>query len=283
MFRFNGKRVFLTYPRCAAPKESLLEYAKTAWGAKWALVSTEKHADGTLHLHALIQWERRIDTKNQRFFDWGEYHPNIQSPKNWAACKTYVRKDGDWVESDDVEENYFEMAKGMNREQWISYCIGNKIAHGYCMMIWHEITDANTIREFEAEAEWIRGDLAQYKWDDLYQGKALQIKGASGIGKTTWAKVHAPKPSLMVNHIDALKQFRAGYHKSIIFDDMSFLHMPREAQIMLLDADNPRQIHVRYGIVQIPARVPKVFTSNVKIFEEDDLAIARRLNKHSFI
>ncbi|AXH74413.1 MAG: Rep catalytic domain protein [Expellivirus minnis] len=282
VFRFNAKRVFLTYPRCTLEKESLMLHASRAWGAKWVLVARERHADEGLHLHCLVVWEQKQDTRNERFFDWQGFHPNIQVPRNWKACETYVKKDGDFVESGSMEENYYELARGMEREAWISYCIRQRISHTYCMMIWNEVHDVNTISEYFPNLDWIREDLRRYDWNDLWRGKALILQGSSGIGKTTWAKLVAPKPCLMINHMDALKQFKVGYHQSIIFDDMSFMHMPREAQITILDMDNPRQIHVRYGIVQIPANLPKIFTCNVKIFEDDDAAIKRRMNKHLF-
>lgn len=104
------------------------------------------------------------------------------------------------------------------------------------------------------------------------------ISGPSGIGKTTWAKAYCQLPALWVTHMDDLRLFRAGFHKSIIFDDMSFCHMPRESQIAIADTQQSRSIHIRYGVARIPAGIQKIFTSNVEIFQEDE-AIKRRINK----
>ena len=108
------------------------------------------------------------------------------------------------------------------------------------------------------------------------QKLTLLIIGESGIGKTTWAKRMMPKPILFVSHMDDLRKFKLSYHKSILFDDVKISHMPETAQIHLLDTENPRSIHVRYGTVRIPARTPKVFTCNTYPVTYELPAIKRR-------
>ena len=107
---------------------------------------------------------------------------------------------------------------------------------------------------------------------------SLWIKGPSGIGKTTWALRCAPKPALFVRHVDTLREFRNGYHKSIIFDDMSFSHLPRQAQIDIVDRFHPQQVHIRYAVAYLPVGISKIFLSNDLIFNYDE-AINRRLTK----
>jgi len=106
---------------------------------------------------------------------------------------------------------------------------------------------------------------------------SLWILGPSGIGKTTWALTYAEKPSLFVRHLDTLRQYRCGYHQSLIFDDMSFSHLPRQAQIALVDRFHPQQIHIRYSVVNLPANIQKIFLSNDTIFTTPDEAIYRRI------
>jgi len=106
--------------------------------------------------------------------------------------------------------------------------------------------------------------------------KALILVGESGVGKTTWAKTHIPKPCLFVTHIDELKGFIKGYHRSILFDDVSFKHYPIQAQIHLVDFYDPRSIHVRYGIASIPANTVKFFTCNEDPFDLEHPAVSRR-------
>lgn len=117
---------------------------------------------------------------------------------------------------------------------------------------------------------------------DLDVNRSLIFWGPSGIGKTQYALALLPG-ALFVSHMDSLANFDASQHSGIIFDDMSFNHLHREAQIHLVDYDQPRDIHVRYKTAQIPANTKKIFTTNVekgRIFDIDDPAIKRRLKIH---
>lgn len=105
---------------------------------------------------------------------------------------------------------------------------------------------------------------------------SIVIVGASGIGKTTYAIKHAAKPSLLISHIDQLKKFKPGHHKSIIFDDINFTDQPVWKQIQLVDHELPRAIHVRYGVIEIPASTSKIFTCNDFPFAHHE-AIIRRI------
>lgn len=92
--------------------------------------------------------------------------------------------------------------------------------------------------------------------------KSHLIMGPARIGKTEFAKAHFPDGFLFVRHIETLLKFDPEHHTGIVFDDMSFRHIPREAQIHLLDIDNPSDIHVRYLVAHIPANTKKIFTCN---------------------
>lgn len=103
------------------------------------------------------------------------------------------------------------------------------------------------------------------------------IVGPAGCGKTEFAKCHFENP-LFVTHMDDLLNFVTEVHDGIIFDDMSFAHLPRNTQIFVTDVDNARSIHCRYSPAHIPANTRKIFTSNVlDIFDFNDDAIKRRV------
>lgn len=86
--------------------------------------------------------------------------------------------------------------------------------------------------------------------------------------------------------MDKLRQLSVD-HDGIVFDDMSFAHMPITAVIHLLDTEFERDIHVRYGTVNIPANTKKIFTYNTNNpFLSDDVheqaqldAVNRRIDK----
>ena len=82
----------------------------------------------------------------------------------------------------------------------------------------------------------------------------------------------------MVTHTDSLKNFRPGYHKSIIFDDVDFNHFPRTGQIKVVDYFYAQDLHCRHRVATIPANIPKVFTCNEWPLC-DDPAVLRRIKK----
>ncbi len=123
----------------------------------------------------------------------------------------------------------------------------------------------------------IRGDysLSQFAWNPITDWtKTHIIMGPAGCGKTEFAKAHFENP-LFCTHMDDLLDFDE--HDGIIFDDMSISHMPRTAQIHLVDQDNPRSIHCRYARAQIPAGTKKIFTCNEMCMNIYDEAISRRV------
>lgn len=118
------------------------------------------------------------------------------------------------------------------------------------------------------------------QWRLEMQQKSLIIWGPPGIGKTELAKALLGENYLFVSHMDQLTQYDKSFHSGILFDDMSFLQIHREAQIAITDWDNERAIHVRYQLALIPAATRKIFTTNIeggRIFDLDDGAIMRRL------
>jgi hypothetical protein len=96
--------------------------------------------------------------------------------------------------------------------------------------------------------------------------RVLFLSGPSGCGKTQWAAHQFDNP-LFIRQLDQLKEFKPGYHDGIIFDDMSFNHMPLESCIHLLDWDMPSAIHCRHTNAFIPAKTRKIFTTNKTLFE----------------
>jgi len=123
--------------------------------------------------------------------------------------------------------------------------------------------------------------LEDFKWPAIEDWKTSYIIwGDAGIGKTEFAKAHFKNP-LFVCNMDDLKDFSED-HDGIIFDDMDFKHIPREAQIHILDVDNPRTIKCRYENAVIPAGTKKIFTTNVAggwIFDLNDAAVLRRVTR----
>lgn len=107
-------------------------------------------------------------------------------------------------------------------------------------------------------------------------GTSTVLVGAPGLGKTQYVKALFPR-ALWVTHMDDLTRYDPELYDGIIFDDMSFNHMPRCAQIHVCDTEEDRSIHCRYTTARIPAGTTKVFTTNDWGLFGDDAAIRRRL------
>lgn len=280
---YNGKRFFLTYPRCdVLPCFLALWLEERAPTAYW-LVAQEEHEDGGKHLHACVEF-----TRTQRHaVDWLDYeghHPNKQDPRKWEACKQYCKKDGVFIEGPDsakVDNTRMapsEHVKTFDTEsEWYDYCVKQRISYQYAVWYWNSIRpDPATILENDHDGI-VCEPLRAFAFNPD-ERRALILIGPSGCGKTTWAKRNTPKPCLFVSHIDDLRKFRSGYHIAILFDDVNFTHWPRESQIHLVDFDDTRSIHVRYATATIPAKTYRIFTANIMPVNGDDEAIRRRIN-----
>lgn len=276
---YNGKRFFLTYPRLDSSPHELVAFLQEKDSLAYYVVCRELHIDGTPHLHACVEFK-----KHQRHgVDWLDFqgkHCNKQDPRKWDACKNYVKKDGDFVESeqlDDTGVDLEQLVKASGSEiEWMKYCVEQKLQYSYARWFWDHLRGGDCTITNNDHVGIIKEPLKSYLFDN-WTRKALILKGASGCGKTTWAKIHAPKPCLFVSHIDQLKKFVCGYHVSIIFDDVSFTHFPRVAQIHLLDFDNVRAIHCRHAVAHIPSGIHKIFTCNEWPVVRGDDAIERRI------
>jgi len=77
-------------------------------------VARELHEDGHPHLHCYLYYKERFSCKNERFWDIGGYHPNIQVAKSLRAVKTYIKKDGDYIQEG---MNYAEEVKAITEHR----------------------------------------------------------------------------------------------------------------------------------------------------------------------
>ena len=283
-FRINAKQLFATWPRTNVHLEDLHEWLILKLSPSHLITSRELHQDGESHYHAYIEFRNRKDIRDARLLDYEGRHANIGPVRNKQAAIQYAKKDGTFLEwfneGINNEFNPYTIASTMELPEYFETCRKMKVSYQYALQAWNytlqRANDINTITgeqpiEGSIHAPYLRlliPETSRTNW----------IKGPSGIGKTTWALTVVPKPALFVRHLDTLKQFRCGYHVALIFDDMSFQHLPRTNQIMIVDTDHPQQIHVRYGVVNLPAKLTKIFLSNDDIFTEDP-AIMRRIKK----
>lgn len=283
-FRKQGNQFFLTYPRCNKDKDDVLVDLLIRTKPNKCVVAHELHADGSSHIHVGIEFGSRKDIKNERYFDIEEFHCNIQVCKSWKAVVNYISKEGDltWY-PDDLDLSAQEDTEGAtdltphegeSEAQWLHKCISRHVGYGYAARLWalSKVDRGDVI----PKAPEIGTLCAALEALDIGYTKPVVMTGKSGIGKSTWCMRKGPWPMLLVSHMDDLVKFDSSYHRSILFDDMSFLHMPLQAQIHLVDSDLPRSIHCRYRTARIPAGTVKYFTCNTNPFSDEE-AITRRI------
>lgn len=281
-FKFDSQTAFLTYPHCDLPHSAIIDHLKSIKDLAWARVCSELHEDGQPHRHVVCKFISRVQSRNQRIFDVAGKHPNIQPIRSISRALAYVSKDGEFtdfgaVPSERGEDiNWMEIAATVDEGQYYMLAHRNRVAFQYAHKFW-ELGRKHSCEINDKYEPDISRECTFLQEKQCPDGTVVLV-GPSGCGKTSWAKRVCTKPALWVRHIDVLRSFRPRYHKSIIFDDMSFMHMPREAQIHIVDQTDEAHVHCRYGHAVIPANTQKIFTANDYPFTVDP-AIDRRVNK----
>lgn len=284
-FRFDSCHVFLTYSQATIERDALHAFINGVCPTEWCRIATELHADGNTHCHVIAKFVRRFTSRDERVFDYEGYHPNIQPVRSVPKCIKYVGKGGEFTdygtlpstESKGCAEEAFALAGDPDELKYIKACHYARISPIYAKRA-RELAfgkeDSIIPEDYVAD---ISRECARLRTAELPGNVSTVLVGPSGIGKTSWAKRVAPKPALWVRHIDVLRLFKQGYHKSIIFDDMDFKHFPVVSQIHIVDLDEKSQIHCRYGYATIPAGTIRIFTCNEDPFTVCPM-ITRRTN-----
>lgn len=283
-FKFDSQYVFLTYPHSSFNHDELHRFINSLCTTEWLRICTEQHADSDTHIHAVGKFTKRFQSRRPDIFNFNDRHPNIQTVRNVTKALAYVSKDGEFSDYGAIPtggikrtlDEALSLADDPDESKYLRACLEARIPFQYAkrMRELKFISNDNTIDSlYQACLEWERADLQQ---QTLPENCCAVLVGPTGCGKTSWAKRVAPKPALWVSHMDVLRQFRPGYHMSIIFDDMCFHHMPVQAQIHLTDWTCSRTIHCRYNSATIPANTVKIFTCNEYPFS-DHPAIERRI------
>lgn len=296
--RIKGKRFLITWAHHNVDDlEEIHTFLNGIGTVKFARIAREHHQDGDIHIHAYVEYERALDRRNTRLFDHNGKHPNVKpkrTKKEWTNAYTYIEKEyafEDFGENPQTEEepenvNIVERARqSVSYEEYLNWGQNAGVPFGFVREAWN-IASRSPPTTFQ-EGDVIGGTISlfalQHMVFDPNTRKALVIEGDTGIGKSVWAKTHAPRPALLVSDIDDLKHLRRDYHRSIIFDDVSFAHIPRNIQIHLLDFDTSRTIRCRYINCAIPEGMHRIFTCNYGYFPflEGDAAIDRRITRVS--
>lgn len=284
-FKFDAHRAFLTYAQSDFDLNGLHQFLDGLAGVLWARLCRETHETGEPHVHAVVQFRRRFQSRSASIFDFEGRHPNIQSVRDVRRSLEYVTKEGNYVDfgavpTFDKKRTVAELRElaGGPEGDYLQACAESGLQYCYAKrfreLSWRDETTAIG-EDYVPDLAWESPLLALHEPQD---GLSTVLVGPAGCGKSAWAKRHARKPALFVTHIDTLREFDPTYHKSIIFDDMAFKHLPLQPQIHIVDQFDSRQIHCRYGVAKIPKMTQKFFTCNEEPFVDHD-GIRRRIYK----
>lgn len=310
-FRLKGKKFHLIYSQCGLDADYIFDHLKTTRPVIRARIAYETHEDGSPHRHVAIEFSRPWDTRRadaERIFDIDGFHPSIKPirvAKHWTHLwEEYLTKEDS--EPHDFGEEYIE---GETTEVDTSTCVSRarelsdfaeylewvereKRNPYLARLAWQEVHRADsetTLTDADIDHDELRGRISDLQLQDLeYDGGvgprgpvSWILQGPSSIGKTSWAKLHAPKPALWVTHPDVLKAYCPRTHKSIIFDDVSFRHRPRSDQLKWVDRREPASVHLRNVHKTIAKGVHRFFCcndgdDNLPVILDGDDAMAAR-------
>lgn len=66
------------------------------------VIASEKHQDGSPHVHAFVKYTKKVLFGPNRWDIYG-HHGNYQVAKSWNAAAKYCKKDGDFIANIDTE------------------------------------------------------------------------------------------------------------------------------------------------------------------------------------
>nr|ALF37729.1 rolling circle replication initiator protein [Beet curly top virus] len=285
-FYKKAKNFFLTYPQCSVTKEDALEQLlaiNTPSNKKYIRICRELHENGEPHLHALIQFEGKVQIRNARYFDLQhrstskQFHCNIQGAKSSSDVKSYVSKDGDHI---DWGEFQVDGRSARGGQQTANDAAAEALNAGNALealQIIREKLPEKYIFQYHnlkpnLEAIFLPPpDLYQppfplssftkvpeiiQEWADSYFGldpaarpfryNSIIIEGDSRTGKTMWARCLGPH-NYITGHLDfSLKTYSDNVLYNVI-DDVNPNYLKMKHWKHLIGAQREWQTNLKYG------------------------------------
>nr|WOL23678.1 C1 [Tomato yellow leaf curl virus] len=299
LFNIYAKNYFLTYPKCSLSKEEALSQLKnleTPTNKKYIKVCKELHENGEPHLHVLIQFEGKYQCKNQRFFDLvspnrsAHFHPNIQAAKSSTDVKTYVEKDGDFIDfgvfqidgrsarggQQSANDAYAEALNSGSKSEALNI-LKEKAPKDYILQF-HNLS-SNLDRIFSPPLEvyvspflsssfnQVPDELEEWVAENVVSSAArpwrpisIVIEGDSRTGKTMWARSLGPH-NYLCGHLDLSPKVYSNDAWYNVIDDVDPHYLKHFKEFM--GAQRDWQSNTKYGKpIQIKGGIPTIFLCN---------------------
>nr|QKX94853.1 replication-associated protein [Squash leaf curl Yunnan virus] len=298
-FQVKAKNIFLTFPKCPLPKEHMLELLQNISCPSDKLfirVSQEKHQDGSLHIHALIQFKGKCQFRNPRHFDVThpntntQYHPNFQGAKSSSDVKSYIEKDGDYIDWGEFQidgrsarggqqtanDAAAEALNAGSAEAALAI-IREKLPKDYIFQ-YHNLK-SNLDRIFTPPIEeyispfssssfnQVPGELEEWACNNVLSDASrplrpisIVIEGDSRTGKTMWARSLGPH-NYLCGHLDLSPRVYNNDAWYNVIDDVDPHYLKHFKEFM--GAQRDWQSNTKYGKpVQIKGGIPTIFLCN---------------------
>nr|AGT59220.1 AC1 protein [Tomato yellow leaf curl virus] len=299
LFKIYAKNYFLTYPNCSLSKEEALSQLKnleTPTNKKYIKVCRELHENGEPHLHVLIRFEGKYQCKNQRFFDLvspnrsAHFHPNIQAAKSSTDVKTYVEKDGDFIDfgvfqidgrsarggQQSANDAYAEALNSGSKSVALNI-LKEKAPKDYILQF-HNLS-SNLDRIFSPPLEvyvspflsssfnQVPDELEEWVAENVVSSAArpwrpisIVIEGDSRTGKTMWARSLGPH-NYLCGHLDLSPKVYSNDAWYNVIDDVDPHYLKHFKEFM--GAQRDWQSNTKYGKpIQIKGGIPTIFLCN---------------------
>nr|AGH27801.1 AC1 protein [Tomato yellow leaf curl virus] len=299
LFKIYAKNYFLTYRNCSLSKEEALSQLKnleSPTDKKYIKVCRELHENGEPHLHVLIQFEGKYQCKSQRFFDLvspnrsAHFHPNIQAAKRSTDVKTYVEKDGDFIDfgvfqivgrstrggQQSDNDAYAEALNSGSKSEALNI-LKEKAPKDYILQF--DNLSSNLDRIFSPPLEvyvspflsssfnQVPDELEEWVADNVVSSAArpwrpisIVIEGDSRTGKTMCARSLGPH-NYLCGHLDLSPKVYSNDAWYNVIDDVDPHYLKHFEELM--GAQRDWQSNTKYGKpIQIKGGIPTIFFCN---------------------
>ena len=160
--RWQGKNIGLTYSQITEfTQEELYDYLRNKErNLQYLCVSKELHQDGGTHYHVHLQYSKKKDIKNDKYYDFKDKHPSIEALEHPDAWNHYIKKENQIMETTAYlpdEFDPFQFARLNDYETFIRECMKKRVSAQYASMIWSHV---NTVCYEVTEETDVQGTMS---------------------------------------------------------------------------------------------------------------------------